>query len=546
MAKEVSGATINMSGRKGSRKRTQTKRFVQENELVSKSKSKTSTQPKLPSARGRGRPRQRARGATGGNLGNSSPLLQDNEAMNGIHEENGDITVAQGTHEEGIEEQSQSTSSVDMTIPDVNAALQTTREEIADFMTKVTGVLTALFSVITAPQVSEMENSHVKEIEENDLLNNYINHAKSVLVVKKNSYKNAVLRGSKSDERGGGGGTKAASNAPVGITHSPESITQNTSQNDSQTMPPRPISDAEHEWKIKFDEKRRKNIIVHGMYDANSYAEDMSFIRHMFRDIGCRENYSQISRLTRLGTRRYNRNRTLMICFDTEEAATNVLNKCKDLSNSRTYGRLNIKRDLPRDQRQVNNRSGNEIYQASRGAQSRDDRRDGQRVHGEKYRAIPARDIDIDDNNAETADESEEGHSSNDSDLSAYDSCDSEWTTVDDTEWVSENRFEDNISSVGATGTANVQTEEIASHLAGLRTSKGLEAAINVVGLTPQRATNIQGEIVVDEIRAEIHSEDNDAINILSGDENSKRGTKVKTENPPSGNGEPRKRRGED
>ena len=69
MAKEVSGATINMSGRKGSRKRTQTKRFVQENELVSKSKSKTSTQPKLPSARGRGRPRQRARGATGGNLG---------------------------------------------------------------------------------------------------------------------------------------------------------------------------------------------------------------------------------------------------------------------------------------------------------------------------------------------------------------------------------------------------------------------------------------------------------------------------------------------
>ena len=171
-------------------------------------------------------------------------------------------------------------------------------------------------------------------------------------------------------------------------------------------------------------------------------------------------------------------------------------------------------------------------------------------MHGEKYRAIPTRDIDIDDNNAETADESEEEHSSNDSDLSAYDSSDSEWTTVDDTEWVSENRnenrFEDSISSVGATGTANVQTEEIASHLAGLRTSKGLEAAINVVGLTPQRATNIQGEIVVDEIRAEIHSEDNDAINILSGDENSKRGTKVKTENPPSGNGEPRKRRGED
>ena len=113
MAKEVSGATINMSGRKGSRKRTQTKRFLQENELVSKSKSKTSTQPKLPSARGRGRPRQRARGATGGNLGISPPFLQDNEAINGIHEESGYIIVAQVTHEEGIEEQNQSTESVD-------------------------------------------------------------------------------------------------------------------------------------------------------------------------------------------------------------------------------------------------------------------------------------------------------------------------------------------------------------------------------------------------------------------------------------------------
>ena len=64
-----------------------------------------------------------------------------------------------------------------------------------------------------------------------------------------------------------------------------------------------------------------------------------------------------------------------------------------------------------------------------------------------------------------------------------------------------------------------------------------------MVGLTPEGATNTQGEIVVDEIRAEIHSED--AINILSGDENSERGNKVKTENPPSGNGEPKKRRGD-
>ena len=99
------------------------------------------------------------------------------------------------------------------------------------------------------------------------------------------------------------------------------------------------------------------------------------------------------------------------------------------------------------------------------------------------------------------------------------------------------NRIEGNISSALTTSTANVHTEEIASFLADLRTPRGLEAAINVVGITPEGATNTEGEIVVDEIRAEIHKEENDANNILSGDGKSERGTEVKTENPPSGNG---------
>ena len=37
--------------------------------------------------------------------------------------------------------------------------------------------------------------------------------------------------------------------------------------------------------------------------------------------------------------------------------------------------------------------------------------------------------------------------------------------------------------------------------IAGLHTPRGLEAAINVVGLTPEGATNTKGEIVVDETR---------------------------------------------
>ena len=56
MAKEVSGATINMSGRRGSREMKPTRRFMQDNELdgqVSESESKTGSRTKVPSARGR-------------------------------------------------------------------------------------------------------------------------------------------------------------------------------------------------------------------------------------------------------------------------------------------------------------------------------------------------------------------------------------------------------------------------------------------------------------------------------------------------------------
>ena len=91
-----------------------------------------------------------------------------------------------------------------------------------------------------------------------------------------------------------------------------------------------------------------------------------------------------------------------------------------------------------------------------------------------------------------------------------------------------------------ATSTANISTEEIASLLAAQRAPGGLEAAINIVGLTPNGATNTEGEIVVDEIRAEIHREEEDVSIILSGDGNSERGNEVKSENSPSGNGEPK------
>ena len=386
-----------------------------------------------------------------------------------------------------------------------------------------------------------MESSHVKEIKDNNLLSKCFDQAKSYLTVKEKSYKDAVLRGGGRNRAKPLETTRRNVREPVD-TESPVSIAQNV----VPRMPLPTISDAEKEWKIKFDVKRKKNVIVYGIYDANSQVEDLSFLKQMFRDTGCRGNFSQISHLARLGPKKFNRDRLLMICFDTEEAATKVLNKCKNLSSSRTYGRINVKSDLPRDQRQVSSRSENSLNQAAMGSQP-------QRQRGERYTVLPTtnNNIDIDDNIL-TSDESDDDRESSDSDISPDGTSTSGWTTIDDTEWVSgennnnRNSIEGNITSSLSTSTADISPEAIASLLASQRTPGGLEAAINIVGLTPKEATNTEGEIVVDEIRAEIHKEEEDENIILSGDGNSKRGIEVKSENSPSGNGETMRRRGED
>ena len=124
------------------------------------------------------RRRERGRGARRGDV-RTAPVLLENgqdEATNSNHEENGNIIVAQTTRDEGVVKQSQSETSVGITAPDVSAMLQT---EFVGFMASVTGVLNALFSMITSPQVSEMESSHDKEIKDNELLSNCIDQAKS-------------------------------------------------------------------------------------------------------------------------------------------------------------------------------------------------------------------------------------------------------------------------------------------------------------------------------------------------------------------------------
>ena len=103
-----------------------------------------------------------------------------------------------------------------------------------------------------------------------------------------------------------------------------------------------------------------------------------------------------------------------MICFDTEEAARKVSDKSTKLSSRRTYGRIFVNRDLPRDQRQISGRIENSLNQAARGSQHQH-----QRQQRDRSTALPNtnNNREIDDQNISTSDESRDDRDSSDSDI---------------------------------------------------------------------------------------------------------------------------------
>ena len=57
-----------------------------------------------------------------------------------------------------------------------------------------------------------------------------------------------------------------------------------------------------------------------------------------------------------------------MVCFNSETAASQVLNRSTNLVKSASYGHIYIKRDLPRDQRPPPRKSNSRVAEAARGA----------------------------------------------------------------------------------------------------------------------------------------------------------------------------------
>ena len=88
----------------------------------------------------------------------------------------------------------------------------------------------------------------------------------------------------------------------------------------------------------------------------------------MLRVIGCSHRIAQKISSTRLGPKKTGRRKLLMVCFNSEEAVTQILNRSCNLANSTFYGHIYIKRDLPRNHRPVYKKRKSHIADAARGA----------------------------------------------------------------------------------------------------------------------------------------------------------------------------------
>ena len=94
-------------------------------------------------------------------------------------------------------------------------------------------------------------------------------------------------------------------------------------------------------------------------------------MENLLNYLGCNRSLGNLVKVTRLGQRRFRRNRLMMICFDNEKAAKQILERSPRLRMSGTFNRIYVKKDLPREQRQVFGKSGNIVAEAAMGASER-------------------------------------------------------------------------------------------------------------------------------------------------------------------------------
>ena len=105
-----------------------------------------------------------------------------------------------------------------------------------------------------------------------------------------------------------------------------------------------------------------------GIRDTNNRADDEYIVNEVLKYVGCGHRSAQKTYASRLGARKPGRNRLLLVCFNNENAALQILNRSPRLHTSIVYGHIYIKKDLPRNQRPLfKKRNESELAEAANG-----------------------------------------------------------------------------------------------------------------------------------------------------------------------------------
>ena len=262
-----------------------------------------------------------------------------------------------------VEEIRQVDNTTAMDVANLKAALGATCEEVTSYMQSVTSVLCTLFSVLTATQINDIEKSTNEMMKQDNLFNNCINQAKSAAAARDLSLKLAAARNASNEEK---------INSPLNeTTVTPQSFAHNTNRGAVAAATPvttQIVNTARPDWLKKLDENRKYNLILFGIHDINNKAEDRRIVDDVLWIIGCQHRIANITNIIRLGKKKPGKSRLLMVCFNSETAASQVLNRSTNLIRSASHGHIYIKRDLPREQRPPPRNSNSRVAEAARGA----------------------------------------------------------------------------------------------------------------------------------------------------------------------------------
>ena len=120
-------------------------------------------------------------------------------------------------------------------------------------------------------------------------------------------------------------------------------ITRNLARigNNNETSSTTQSTNTAHpDWLRKLDENRKYNLILFGIHDTNNKYEDHRIVDDILRTIGCEHRIANKTNIIRLGNKKPGRSRLLMVCFNSETAASQVLNRSTNLVTSAYQGHI--------------------------------------------------------------------------------------------------------------------------------------------------------------------------------------------------------------